>query len=222
MEKIIAAIRSDEELEYALTSNVELIFDLSPDINNIKERLTKAHNAGKRLFIHLDLATGIGKDESGIIFLKNLGIDVCVHLINGLPGCLEQPVVHQHILVVPDGAIHFFGQSFKEAAPGELDDQTGFDKAAIHQIPQTGVMVLLYQLSGVVVIIHPAGEDHPIAAVGDIRVIFQRIFQENFRIRWVQEDNIILFPTSAQIVQVIAANYFCVLFELGTFQIFAD
>ena len=75
MDKIIAAIRSDEELEYALTSNVELIFDLSPDINNIKERLTKAHNASKRLFIHLDLATGIGKDESGIIFLKNLGID---------------------------------------------------------------------------------------------------------------------------------------------------
>ena len=33
------------------------------------------HKAGKKLFIHLDLAEGIGKDEHGILFAKEQGVD---------------------------------------------------------------------------------------------------------------------------------------------------
>lgn len=33
------------------------------------------HEAGKKCFIHLDLAEGIGKDRSGIEYLKSKGID---------------------------------------------------------------------------------------------------------------------------------------------------
>lgn len=73
--KIIAATRCQKEFTDALTSGVKVIFDLAPDINDIEEKVKKARLNGKRLFIHLDLATGIGKDESGIVFLKRLGID---------------------------------------------------------------------------------------------------------------------------------------------------
>ena len=34
-----------------------------------------AHENGKRFFVHLDLATGIGKDKSGILYTKNAGVD---------------------------------------------------------------------------------------------------------------------------------------------------
>ena len=73
--KVIAAIRSDKEFENACKSAPSVIFDLSPDINTIESRLGAAHAAGKKYFVHMDLAGGIGKDESGIIFLRNLGID---------------------------------------------------------------------------------------------------------------------------------------------------
>ena len=73
--KVIAATRNGTEFDLACKSGALVIFDLAPDINSLAERLEKAHGAGKRMFIHLDLATGIGKDESGIIFLKKLGID---------------------------------------------------------------------------------------------------------------------------------------------------
>ena len=72
---IIAATRNDEDFENAIKSNIKIIFDLAPDISNVKEKIEKAHSLGKMLFLHIDLATGIGKDKSGIKFLKNLGID---------------------------------------------------------------------------------------------------------------------------------------------------
>ena len=73
--KIIAAVRRESEFESALLQDIGIIFDLSPDLLNAANRVKKAHESGKRLFIHIDLATGIGKDESGISFLKGIGVD---------------------------------------------------------------------------------------------------------------------------------------------------
>ena len=75
MHKVIAAVRTQAEFEKALLSGVEQIFDLSPDLLTLKARNDAAHRAGKKLLVHMDLATGIGKDKSGIAFLAALGVD---------------------------------------------------------------------------------------------------------------------------------------------------
>lgn len=72
---IIAAVRSSEEFMSALASKAHIIFDLTPSISEISNRAEKAHSNGKKLFIHLDLAEGIGKDKSAVCYLKELGID---------------------------------------------------------------------------------------------------------------------------------------------------
>ncbi|HAL63602.1 MAG TPA: glycerol-3-phosphate responsive antiterminator [Clostridiales bacterium] len=72
---VIAAVRTQEDFEKAVKSDVRIIFDLAPDIANISERIEKAHSFGKNLFVHIDLASGIGRDKSGIEFLKKLGLD---------------------------------------------------------------------------------------------------------------------------------------------------
>ena len=73
--RIISATRSDEDFLYALKASPEVIFDLDPDLMNVSVKLKKAHDANKKLFIHIDLAKGIGKDESGVRFLKRIGVD---------------------------------------------------------------------------------------------------------------------------------------------------
>ena len=73
--KIIAAVQTDEDFEIALKSNVKTIFCLSVDIMELKYLVQKAHKHEKKLFIHLDLTTGLGKDKSGIEFAKLAGID---------------------------------------------------------------------------------------------------------------------------------------------------
>ncbi len=72
---VIAAVRNNEDFEIAIKSKVKIIFDLAPGIAEIGDKIKKAHSAQKILFAHIDLATGIGKDKSGIEFLKNLGLD---------------------------------------------------------------------------------------------------------------------------------------------------
>jgi glycerol uptake operon antiterminator len=72
---IIPATRADEEFLRALTTRHPVIFYLAPDLMNISAKVKRAHEAGKHIFVHLDLAKGIGRDESAIRFLGRLGVD---------------------------------------------------------------------------------------------------------------------------------------------------
>lgn len=72
---IIPAVRNNNEFDEALNSKSPMIFDLNSSILNLEEKIKKAHQKNKKLFIHIDLAEGIGKDKEGIQYLKNLGVD---------------------------------------------------------------------------------------------------------------------------------------------------
>ena len=71
---IIAAVEKQDWQE-VLASPVEIIFHMKAYIKSVKQCIDEAHNAGKKIFIHIDLAEGIGKDRAGIEFLKLCGVD---------------------------------------------------------------------------------------------------------------------------------------------------
>lgn len=72
---IIAAVRNERDMEKALQSGVEMIFSLSPDIMTLEKDVESAHAAGKKIFLHMDLAEGIGKDKAGLEYVKMKGVD---------------------------------------------------------------------------------------------------------------------------------------------------
>lgn len=72
---VIAAVRDEKDFVTAVNSNVEIIFHLSPDVNTLFDTIKKAHAKNKKIFIHIDLTEGIGKDKSGIKLAKRLGVD---------------------------------------------------------------------------------------------------------------------------------------------------
>ena len=74
MSPIIAAVK-DRLFEKAVCSPVDVIFLLGGDISTIADRIRAAKQAEKYIFIHIDLADGIGKDRSGIKFLHQCGAD---------------------------------------------------------------------------------------------------------------------------------------------------
>jgi glycerol uptake operon antiterminator len=84
MNKVIAAVHGDIDFESALNSCVETIFDLSPNIMTVEEKVKKAHSKGKKVFVHIDLAEGIGKDRFGILHVKQLGVDGVISTRTGL------------------------------------------------------------------------------------------------------------------------------------------
>ncbi len=81
---IIAAVRTNEELMRAIKSSVSIIFMLCPNIEDIKRQAEFVHKANKKLFIHIDLAEGIAKDEYGILYAKKCGVDGIISTRNNV------------------------------------------------------------------------------------------------------------------------------------------
>ena len=71
---IIAAVR-DSRFEEAISAPSSVIFLLGGNLLNIADRIGAAKKAGKKIFIHIDLSEGIGRDKSGIEYLLRLGVD---------------------------------------------------------------------------------------------------------------------------------------------------
>ena len=71
---IIAAIRNDR-WQLAVDSPAEVLFYLEANLLTVKEHIRQAHEAGKVIFIHMDLAEGIGKDKAGLQYLVRCGVD---------------------------------------------------------------------------------------------------------------------------------------------------
>ena len=71
---VIAAIK-DKDFDKALNSPAQVIFLLGGEISTVAERIKAAKAVNKFIFIHIDLADGIGKDKSGIRFLAKCNAD---------------------------------------------------------------------------------------------------------------------------------------------------
>ncbi len=80
---IIAAVRQ-EQWDAVLGSPVEVIFHLRAGIMTVGDCIKQAHEAGKKMLVHIDLAEGIGKDRSGIEYLMKCGVDGIISTRAGL------------------------------------------------------------------------------------------------------------------------------------------
>jgi len=66
---VIAAVKDEGALQNALKSKCKIIFVIYGDISEIKEMVRLCHDAGKIIFLHIDLIKGVSKDKSGIIYI---------------------------------------------------------------------------------------------------------------------------------------------------------
>lgn len=66
---VIAAVKDDESLKNALASKCKILFLIYGDICDIKDIVNTCHDAGKIVFLHIDLIKGFSKDKSGIIYI---------------------------------------------------------------------------------------------------------------------------------------------------------
>jgi glycerol uptake operon antiterminator len=72
---IAAAIRTERDFSTALRSDVDMIFLLHSNIMTVHQYVKEIHSAGKKAFVHVDFAEGLGKDRYGLEFLAKQGVD---------------------------------------------------------------------------------------------------------------------------------------------------
>lgn len=70
---VIAAVKEDN-WDRAIASPSEVIFHLKANLLTVKSRIDEAKASDKLIFVHLDLADGIGKDRTGVEFLARCGV----------------------------------------------------------------------------------------------------------------------------------------------------
>lgn len=134
--RIVAAVRNREELNIAVNSGVDIIFVLSTNIENIKNELDLVHKAGKRFFVHIDLADGIGKDEYGIRYVKGLGVDGIISTRSNLIKLAKKEglCTVQRFFIVDSHSVQTTLETVKNSNPDMIELMPGIVSKVIKRI----------------------------------------------------------------------------------------
>ena len=69
---VIAAIRTEDDIDAVIEAQVSMVFLLHCDIFNIQKRVDKVKKSGKFIFVHLDLLEGLGKDQKAVEYVARV------------------------------------------------------------------------------------------------------------------------------------------------------
>ncbi|SCH66603.1 MULTISPECIES: glycerol-3-phosphate responsive antiterminator [unclassified Romboutsia] len=67
---IIGAIKSDDCIERVINSDCEVVFLLNGDIITLRDKIDLLHKNNKKVFVHIDMITGISSNPIIIDYLK--------------------------------------------------------------------------------------------------------------------------------------------------------
>ena len=143
--KIIAAVRGDAEFQSALKGNTKVVFDLQPDIFSVQDRVQLAHQNNKKYLLHLDLASGIGKDELGLQFVKQAGVDGVISTrVNIIKKARELDLFTvQRFFIVDSHSVETTLEAIGSARPDMIEIMPGLlPKVIAALVQQTDVPVI--------------------------------------------------------------------------------
>ena len=125
--KVIAAVRTNEELIRAAASDVKIVFHLSPNILTLENDIRILHRAEKKFFLHIDLAEGIGRDKSGIEYIKRLGVDGIISTRTSIIKYARELGVFtvQRFFIVDSHSIETTVESIKSSKPQMIEIMPG-------------------------------------------------------------------------------------------------
>lgn len=116
---VAAAMKSEEDMRIAVESDALLLFLLKGDAFQLAPFITQAHQRGKRVVVHVDLVSGIGKDRAGIQFLRQMGVDAIITSRSQLisAGRAEGLTTIQRLLLLEDSALDTGVRTIARSAP---------------------------------------------------------------------------------------------------------
>ncbi len=140
---IIAAVR-DDQWEKPFRSPAEVIFYLKANLLTVKERIAAAKQAGKRIFIHIDLTDGIGKDKSGIEYLANCGTDGIISTRGPLIRCAKDCglLTVQRFFLFDSQGLDSMNEMLLSSAPDMIEIMPGVIQKAIKRFADGTVPII--------------------------------------------------------------------------------
>lgn len=140
---IIAAI-GDNKWQQALESPVQVIFYMSANLLTIGEKVRQAHDAGKYVMVHLDLAEGIGRDKTGIRYLADCGVDGIISTKGQLIRHAKEQGLFtvQRFFAVDSGGVEGVGEILRNTNPHLVEIMPGVVLKVIKSYADKGWLVI--------------------------------------------------------------------------------
>ena len=128
----------------AILSDVEVLFHLNANIMTIGSHIKRAKANNKYIFVHIDLAEGIGKDRTGIQWLAELGIDGIIstraQLIRNARECGLTAI--QRFFVLDSKGMNSISEMIDTAKPDLIEIMPGVIPKALSLFSQKGIPVI--------------------------------------------------------------------------------
>lgn len=123
---VIAAVRTEEDFAAALRSAVHSVFLLRSHILTLDEYVSRARQANKKLYVHVDMADGIGKDRAGIEYLARRGVGVITTKSN-LIVCAREAGLDtvQRFFIIDSMSVRSAAEAVRSARPDTAELMPG-------------------------------------------------------------------------------------------------
>lgn len=143
--RVAASVRTKEDFDISITSKVDVIFLLYSSIMNIEAYVKKAHDAGKKIFIHMDFVEGVGKDRAGMEFVKSVGADGILttktNMIRPAKDC--GLITVQRFFIVDSHSVDTAVESIRIAKPDVVEIMPGVVEKKIREFTEKVSMEIL-------------------------------------------------------------------------------
>ena len=142
---IAAAIRTEKDFSTALRSDVDMIFLLHSNIMTVHQYVKEIHSAGKKAFVHVDFAEGIGKDRYGLEFLAKQGVDgILTTRTNVVKAAKEYGLITvQRFFIVDSHSLGTSVDSIKISKPDIIEIMPGVVTKKIKEFAEKASMPII-------------------------------------------------------------------------------
>jgi len=130
---IIAAVRTPADLEEALSAELETVFLLATDIMSLDGCIARAHEKGKRIFVHIDFVEGLSKDAAGVAYVATKGADGLISTRSNLIAVAREHgmMTVQRFFMVDSRSLHTAMDAVRQTRPDLVEIMPGVAYKAI-------------------------------------------------------------------------------------------
>lgn len=134
---VIAAVRNRESNRLAIESPVAAIFLLGASIMELPELVQDARSSGKRVFLHMDLAEGLGRDDAAVRWsIEKLRVDGIISTRSGLLKTASEmgAITIQRLFLMDSSSFEHGKRLLKNTPPDMAEVLPGIAPKAIAQL----------------------------------------------------------------------------------------
>ena len=128
----------------ACMSDAEVIFHLGADIMTVGSDIEAAKRKGKTVFVHIDLAEGIGKDRAGIQWLGTIGADGIISTRVQLVRAARESglLAVQRFFILDSKGMHSIAETIENTKPDMIEIMPGVIPKALRLLADRDIPVI--------------------------------------------------------------------------------